>query len=457
MMGFFSRSFALVCGILCLQASHVWGLAMGPLSDFTDKDRVLVLAPHPDDEAIAVGGVIQKAIAAGASVRVVLLTSGENNELSFMVYKKRPVLRPSEILSMGKMRYAEAIAAVAFLGLSDKDVILLGYPDFGTMDIFKYHWAEARPLRAMLSRVRAVPYDNALSPGAPYLGDNILRDLKSVLYAFRPTKVFVSHPADSNRDHRALYLFLRVALWDVAKDIPSPEVYPYLVHITGWPLPRGYRPDLPLSAPVSLESSAVFWYYCGLGEDELRTKYTAIRRYVSQNKYAPSYLPTFARKNELFGDYPVLRVTESSQEIESWAYAGQVDGAGIPGRTVRSEDISGLAFARRNGELLVKMDLHRKVDKDVSLTLALLGYSPALEFSMMPKIFLHVSGGELTVRRGRQRLSGDEVFFVSQEKELHFRIPLSFLGNPDRILVSAKSSRHAMTLDETAWRVLEFK
>ena len=447
----------LLVWMLCGSASFSWCLSMGPMPEFTAHDRVVILAPHPDDEAIATGGVIQKALAAGARVKVILLTSGENNELSFMVYKKRPVLRPTEILSMGKMRYAEALASVALLGLSDKDVILLGYPDFGTMDIFKYHWADARPLRAMLSRARSVPYDNALSPGAPYLGDNILRDLKSVLYAFRPTKVFVSHPADSNRDHRAFYLFLRVALWDVAQDIHAPEVYPYLVHITGWPLPRGYRPDLPLSAPVSLESSAVFWHYCSLEENELRTKYTAIRRYVSQNKYAPSYLPTFARKNELFGDYPALRVTESPQEGEVWSYAGQVDGAGIPGRTVRPEDISGLAFARRNGELLVKVDLHRKVDKEVSLTLALLGYSPAMEFARMPKIFLHVFGGELTVRRGRQRLSDKEVFFDAGEKELFFRVPLSLLGNPDRMFVSAKSSRYALTLDETAWRVLELK
>src|SRR5690242_7448135 len=40
-------------------------------------DRLLIIAPHPDDEALAAGGVIQRAIARGARVRIVVLTDGD--------------------------------------------------------------------------------------------------------------------------------------------------------------------------------------------------------------------------------------------------------------------------------------------------------------------------------------------------------------------------------------------
>ena len=45
----------------------------------TAKDRLLILAPHPDDESLATGGLIQRAVKAGAKVRVLFATDGDNN------------------------------------------------------------------------------------------------------------------------------------------------------------------------------------------------------------------------------------------------------------------------------------------------------------------------------------------------------------------------------------------
>ncbi len=57
--------------------------------------------------------------------------------------------------------------------------------------------------------------------------------MEKVIRDFKPTKVFVYHPVDVNRDHRSFYLFLRIALWDLEDEIARPEVFPYLVHVTG--------------------------------------------------------------------------------------------------------------------------------------------------------------------------------------------------------------------------------
>ena len=41
--------------------------------------KIAVLAPHPDDESLGTGGLIQQALAAGAEVRVIFVTDGDNN------------------------------------------------------------------------------------------------------------------------------------------------------------------------------------------------------------------------------------------------------------------------------------------------------------------------------------------------------------------------------------------
>ncbi len=275
---------------------------------FTSSERVLILAPHPDDETISTGGVIQKAIKAGAEVKVVLLTNGENNLRSFMVYDHRFFFGPKRIVRMGAMRKKETVKAMRRLGLGENDVISLGYPDNGTLKIMTQRWGNAKPLKGELSHAKQVPYLDALSPGAPYLGESILKDLEQVLLEYKPTQIFVSHPADINPDHQALYLFMRVALWDLAGKIASPKIHPYLVHAESWPLPHEYRPELKLTAPNQFEDSGLSWTQLDLSPAEISNKYDALRDYSSQIQYAPNRLLSFARQNELFSDYPVIKV-----------------------------------------------------------------------------------------------------------------------------------------------------
>lgn len=441
-----------IISFLCLWGVDSFALTMEAMPPITKDDRILILAPHPDDESIAAGGVIQKAVKAGARVKVVLLTNGENNELSFLVYKKRPVLTRRGLIAMGQVRRGESIAAVSTFGLNENDVVSLGYPDFGMMDVMSRFWGNMKPFRSMLSRVRKVPYENAISPGAPYLGESVLRDLKAAIFSFKPTKIFVSSPADVNRDHRALYLFMKVALWDIDGRISQPEIFPYLVHISGWPQPRGFHPELVLNAPKELEQSMIRWSYLKLDSDEVEVKREAILRYVSQNEYASNYLVTFVRQNELFGDYPSVRISKQMASEVKWQHVSTGNGTS---QANKNEHISLLAYARQGNDLLVHLTLRQEIEKEIGLTIFLFGYSRNVPFSQMPKITLNLNFSGLTVKDKSRRLPAKEVIYTSDGKELTFRIPLSVLGNPQRILSTAKASVYNLTLDETAWRELD--
>ena len=224
-----------------------------PALALSTNDRVLVMAPHPDDESLSCGGIIQAAVERHIPVRVIFFTYGDNNQWSFVLYRKHPVLEPAAVQDMGLMRRGEAIRAARLLGLETNQLTFLGYPDFGTLYIWNNCWGAHPPYKSMLTRATAVPYPTALRPGARYTGEDILQDLTAILRDFKPTKNFISHPADHNPDHRALYLFMRVALWNLESEL-RPEFLPYLTHFRRWPQPQGLHIAKSLEPPDIIDT-----------------------------------------------------------------------------------------------------------------------------------------------------------------------------------------------------------
>lgn len=99
--------------------------------NFAPDDRILVLAPHPDDETLACAGLLQQALRAGAALRVVFLTRGEAN-----VWPQRAAYRRWHIgtairSAWGERRRYEAFAALNMLGLSRDHAVFLDYADQG--------------------------------------------------------------------------------------------------------------------------------------------------------------------------------------------------------------------------------------------------------------------------------------------------------------------------------------
>jgi LmbE family N-acetylglucosaminyl deacetylase len=413
----------LICSILVVLLFT--GDVRGEIA-FKRSDRVLVLAPHPDDEAIGAFGVIKKAKDAGARVRVACLTNGDNNEIAFLIYKKHPVLSAKGLIAMGETRRKETLSAMAGMGLDPKDVIFLGYPDFGTLAIFTGSWGDTKPYEAMLTKQTKVPYPEAMSYGAPYTGDSILKDLKNILAEFRPTVIFVSHPADSNVDHKAFYLFLRVALWDLDGSLEAPSVHPYIVHVQGWPAPKGYHPGLALKPPVKFKQ--VSWGTFDLAREEVEAKHAAISKYKSQLAYDPGYLYSFARRNELFGDYAPLRIKDNGR--------------------------SGI-YGIRGGNLTVNLSPAGKADIDRDFTVYLIGYKKGRDFSGMPKLHIRIDAGGLHCRDGHERLYSKEVTADFGPGAIMLKVPLSLLEDPDRIFACVEGRTENMSDDDTHWRILE--
>src|ERR1051325_5446144 len=113
-----------------------WGRVEAAELQLQPGDRILVLAPHPDDEVLGGAGILQEANRMGLPVRVVWLTYGDNNEWAFLLYRKRPILFPGSVRRRGEIRHDEAVAACQILGVPSGLLTFLGYPDFRTLRIW---------------------------------------------------------------------------------------------------------------------------------------------------------------------------------------------------------------------------------------------------------------------------------------------------------------------------------
>src|SRR5262245_26811630 len=98
------------------------------LSLLTPRSRVMLFAPHPDDESLATGVFLQRTVSAGAAVRVVYATDGERNCWPQRVLERKVRLREKDRRRWGARRRNEALEALRILGIKPLDVRFLSLP-----------------------------------------------------------------------------------------------------------------------------------------------------------------------------------------------------------------------------------------------------------------------------------------------------------------------------------------
>jgi LmbE family N-acetylglucosaminyl deacetylase len=257
-------------------------------------DRILIVAPHVDDEAIAAAGYVSAARALGAEVYVAYLTAGDCNLTSARMTGRTLRPGPGVFLRVGERRFGEAVEAMSRLGIPRSNLFLLGYPDRGLGNLLDHPDALVRSRGTART---AVPYAQAVTPGAAYRLDNLLHDLEKVLRTVQPTQVLVPVSFDKHRDHSAGG---EIALRAVADSGLAPHTLGYLVHAHRFPapfLPAWRKALLPPRA-----FAAEPWTVFPMTTQQERAKKRVLQAYSSQRRDPYLYLLTaaFVRRNELF-------------------------------------------------------------------------------------------------------------------------------------------------------------
>ncbi|WP_240098718.1 PIG-L deacetylase family protein [Thermomonas flagellata] len=210
-------------------------------------ERLLVLAPHPDDETLACGGLIQRVLAGGGEVRVLLATDGGSNPWPQRRVERRWRLDPEAPARWGARRLQEVRAALACLGAAESTLQPLGWTDQGLTAALL---ADAGALQARLQRE---------------------------VEAFAPSMVAYPHVRDPHPDHAALGLLMEAAL---AGTVAPLRALGYLVHGP----PPGAAADAALT----------------LSEDEFARKRRAALAHWTQTRYGEAYLLRLVHAREVF-------------------------------------------------------------------------------------------------------------------------------------------------------------
>lgn len=229
------------------------------------NDRLFILAPHPDDESLAGGGLIQRAHAAGAAVRVVFATDGDDNPWPQRFVERRLLVRATDRRRWGRRRRGEALTALAQLGLPPSAVRFLGWPDQGLTQL-------------LLSA-----------------DEGALRTLRRELELWRPNLLVVPSGTDTHPDHSALFVLSQLAL---ARVDETPRQLRYLVHVPP-------RHDAPRAWTLRLRPA------------EIARKRAAILCHDSQMALSRRRFLAYARPQEIFYSAPPLHQADPHHPVLS--------------------------------------------------------------------------------------------------------------------------------------------
>ena len=291
--------------------------------------RLLVIAPHPDDEAIGAAGLMQRVRSRGGSVRVVLLTSGDGFPEGVEVAEGVAHPRASDYRGYGALREQETRAAMQTLGVARDAVTFLGFPDEGLCRIAStYLFDKRRAFESPYTGRESPPATEQVVRGARYRGIDLRRELERVVSTFQPTLIALPHPEDEHPDHCSTHIFSREALGVESSEAQRRvHVLHYLVHFGQWPLTADSGIGTVLNPPDGFPRREGRWESLTLTAAEAETKKRALLAYSTQMQVIGRFLIAFGRSNELFLE------GEPASTPDCWC-----DGENIATEAERSKD-----------------------------------------------------------------------------------------------------------------------
>lgn len=200
-------------------------------------NKVLIIAPHPDDEINIGGQLIIECVKKKISVYVLYTTNGDNNT------------------KIGNKRLKEAIDSLEVLGVPEEHVIFLGYSNDWTNGKHIYDKGCGEILQSKSGCVETSAIDEHMEyifkkEGIhhSYTRDNFKLDFKNAIGDLLP-ELIIAVDMDTHPDHRAASLMLEEVIGELLKEKSDfrPLILKKFAYSGVWKGPKDYytRPMAP--------------------------------------------------------------------------------------------------------------------------------------------------------------------------------------------------------------------
>ena len=252
-----------------------------PNWEFNSHERVMIIAPHPDDEVLAAGGMIATALQLHNEIRVIIATNGDASYATALWHGSH-LLTKKNFKLQAVMRQKESLNALASLGVHPEQVHFWGFPDRGLAWLWKSQRANGHPYRSPTTG-----YDRSIqavhSPVLPYTRNSLNALFENELLEFCPTLIIMPHPYDNHSDHSALanFTLLAVKHYMQADRVP-PALFAYWMWRKNKPWLTGARPQNLAHLLVEKDLTLTKEKHLTLSHEILNQKARALQYYPSQ-------------------------------------------------------------------------------------------------------------------------------------------------------------------------------
>ncbi|MDI9623795.1 MAG: PIG-L family deacetylase [Methanothermobacter sp.] len=389
-----------------------------------ESDRVMIIAPHPDDEAISSAGIIRYCTSHNIPVKVVIITNGGFN--------------------LAWQRHSESLKAMKQLGLV-YNITFLDYPQ-GLIHLLTQNWdkpyVDSNGISHSINK-----FSHNLN--APYTGESLAKQLEDVIYDFKPTIIIYPDSNDIHEDHWVTSGFVEYAMTKLNYNCTT---LGYIVHTPSntWPTPHFYFPDSYLTPPSYLSKSENWVEFRLTGKSE-ELKASAIKSYKSQLKRGSYYLLSFVKKNELFSVQRPINVTRNSNII----FTDPENDVKKFDNSIETEmelsnnsiDLTSISFeAGENGTCLSLQTKGKISTTDIYEFHLLIIFRD----NTTNDIDIEVKNGKYHINHGK--LSNLTIF--NTQNGIIIETPIIFKRG-DKVILSADAIKPKKGIDTTPWQIIE--
>lgn len=317
--------FCLVLIPTCPQAQTTRTLEVG------EGERLLVLAPHPDDEVLSSAGLMQQVFQLGGMIRAVVVTAGDAYVSAIQEETGRKRLTRADFLAYGEKRLNESRRAAQLLGKGFVHLDLLGFSDGSVYSMLVTNWRRTHPDKSWFTGFDHVPYRAAEDKGMAQDGQDLLNELVAIIRDTKPSMIVFPDVMENDSDHAGLGMFALLAANESLETAYAgrkpPRLLAYLIHWQqGWPPgslaaePIDLR-DMPLYLPDDLPFRGHARSCLMLTGRQTDLKHAALQRFHTQQRAMAPFLAAFVHTTECFTELQAADTKGIENVIEQWRHA----------------------------------------------------------------------------------------------------------------------------------------